>query len=398
MDVELKETGLGQKKLVLTSSGLWAYVKSAVGGGAYYSVRNVAVSEGRNFIEHTMPGRKGSVFQDMGRPAIKITIEGNIAEDGIFLGLWGKNTTIMLEELHKFCDAGKPVDFLCDMPTLFGVSRVVIQGLEATEVKGRKHNYNYKLTLKEWTEGPSQSVRGMKNRYLASVKSDAKKEALKKGLIVAAGSTAAVTYMVATSVKADEALTVTVKVSKSVVTPEESADITASVFDSKGNAIADADVTITKGDKQLFSGKSNADGAAVATFQSPDDGNYEIKASAKKSGFSEGKSSASITVDTLLKTKLTTDMATIKAAGTPNTANIKVTVTDCNGKAIEGVAITLTCTPSGPEVTPASASTDANGVSTATVKSTTAGTYEIAAKASKSPYKDGNASISIKVT
>jgi hypothetical protein len=398
MDVELKETGLGQKKLVLTSSGLWAYVKSAVGGGAYYSVSNVAVSEGRNFIEHTMPGRKGSVFQDMGRPAITVTIEGNIAEDGVFVGLLGKNTTIMLEELHKFCDAGKPVDFLCDMPTLFGVSRVVIQGLEATEVKGRKHNYNYKLTLKEWTEGPGHSTRGLKNKYLASLKSDAKKELLKKSLIVTAGSAVAVTYIVASSVKSDEALTVTVKASKSVITPEESSDITATVSDSKGNALADADVTITAGGKQLFSGKSNADGAAVATFQSPDDGNHEIKVSAKKSGFSDGTSSANVTVDTGLKTKVTTDMASIKASGTPDTATITVTVTDCNNKAIAGVAITLTCSSSDATVAAGSESTNASGVITATVKSTIAGTYEIKAAASKSPYKDGNGSISIKVT
>ena len=79
----------------------------------------------------------------------------------------------MLEELHKFCDAGKPVDFLCDMPTLFGVSRVVIQGLEATEVKGRKHNYNYKLTLKEWSEDPSTSSQRL--CIFASDKIDAEK-------------------------------------------------------------------------------------------------------------------------------------------------------------------------------------------------------------------------------
>lgn len=397
MDVELKETGKSvPKKLVLTSSGLWAYVKSAVGGGAYYSVSNVAVSEGRNFIEHTMPGRKGSVFQDMGRPAITVTIEGNIAEDGIFVGIFGKNTTIMLEELHKFCDEGKPVDFLCDMPTLFGVSRVVIQGLEATEVKGRKHNYNYKLTLKEWTE--DTGALSFKTNYLASVKKEAKKELLKKTLIVVAGAAVAGTYIGVTSVKSDETLTVKVKASKTVVTPEESVDVTATVYDSKGNTITDADVTIKAGDKQLFSGKSNADGAAAATFQSPDAGNFEIKASAKKSSFADGTSSAFITVDASLKTKVTTDMASIKTAGTPNTATITVTVTDCNNKAIAGAAITLTCASSNATITAGSSSTDASGVITATVTSATAGTYEIAAKASKSPYKDGNGSISIKVT
>jgi len=393
MDVELKEPGTTKPGLKLTASGLWAYVKSAVGGSAYYSVSNVVVSEGRNFIEHTMPGRKGSVFQDLGRPAITITIEGNIAEDGIFVGIFGKNTTIMLEELHKLCDIGKPVDFLCDMPTLFGISRVVIQGLEATEVKGRKHNYNYKLTLKEWTE--DTGALSFRANYLASVKSAAKKELLKKTLIVAAGAAVAGTYIGVTSIKS---MTITVKASKSVITPEESSDITASISDSKGNALTDADVTITAGGKQLFSGKSNADGAAVATFQSPDDGNHEIKVSAKKSGFWDGSSSATVTVDASLKTKLTTDMASIKASGTPDTATITVTVTDCNSKAIAGAAITLTCTPSGATVTQVSTSTDASGVSTATVKSSTAGTYEIAAKASKSPYKDGNGSISIKVT
>jgi hypothetical protein len=151
MDVEIGKTGA---KLVLTS-GMLSYFTNMMGIGAYYSINNVTITEGRNYVEHTMPGRTGSLFQDMGRPAIKIVLEGNMSEDGIIHGWRKGGGKFYLEELHKLCDTGMPVDFLCDMPTLFGVSKVVIQELEASEVKGRKHNYNYKLTLKEWSEDAS---------------------------------------------------------------------------------------------------------------------------------------------------------------------------------------------------------------------------------------------------
>ncbi len=398
MDVEIgimTGTPDKQKKLVLTS-GFLAYLGNMAGTAAYYSVNNVTISEGRNFIEHTMPGRKGSVFQDMGRPAIKITIEGNISEDGIFYGMFrggkGKNK-IRLEELHELCDAGKPVDFLCDMPALFGVSSVIIQELEATEVKGRKHNYNYKLTLKEWSESkPSFDAR---SKY--GFAKDALKKSLKKSIIVGAaagaglylGHTLGTTY----APKTPE-LAVNIQMNKRIVTAEEVVEIKASVNDSKGNPIADADVKIKQGDsKELFSGKTNAEGIASAEFQSPDAGTYTIKATASKSDYKNGEASANITVDTQIKARMTTDKATITTSGK---ATLNVAVADCNGKAIEGVTVNLTC--ANTTISPASGTTDAKGSFTAEFSATAAGSYEVKATAKKSPYTDGNASITIKVT
>ncbi|WP_128566960.1 Ig-like domain-containing protein [Methanocella paludicola] len=391
MDVEISETKTAGKKLVLTSSGLGLYVKSLLGVGAYYSVNNVTISESRNFVEHTMPGRKGSVFQDMGRPAIKVTIEGNIAEDGIYYGLSGKGkNTIMLEELHKLCDAGNPVDFLCDMPALFGVSRVIIQELEATEVKGRKHNYNYKLTLKEWSE-PAMGSDALRNKYVESMKKDAKIQLLKKGVVAGAAAGVVVTYMAVTTVKTNR-LVIKLDIDKRVVTAEEAVDIKASVNDSKGDPVADADVTIKQDTKELFSGKTNAEGIVSATFQSPDAGNYTVTATAVKSDYGDGEASATVTVDTRIKARLSTDKATIKTTGK---ANIKVTAADCNGKAIEGATIELACT--GATLEPASGSADSQGAFTASFSSTTAGSYEVKATVKKSPYADGNANVTIKV-
>lgn len=394
MDVEIREIGNPLGKLVLTS-GMGLYIKSLFGVGAYYSVNNVKISESRNFVEHTMPGRKGSVFQDMGRPAMKIVIEGNISEDGIFYGLSGKagKNKIMLEELHKLCDAGKPVDFLCDMPALFGVSRVVIQEIEATEAKGKKHNYNYKLTLKEWTESKNIGLKA-RDMYIASLKKDAAKNMMKKTLIVVAAGAVGGAYLGVTMSKT-ESLAVKVTLSKSILTAEETADIKATVNDSKGNAIADADVTIKLGDKELFSGKSNAEGVATATFQSPDAGNFTITATAKKDKFKDGEASASVTVDTQIKAKLATDRATIK---TTEKATVKLVATDCNGKAIDGVDVTLACsTTTGTTIDPASGITNTDGALTVKFSATAAGTYEVTATAKKSPYTEGKAKVTVKV-
>jgi len=53
-----------------------------------------------------------------------------------------------------------------------------------------------------------------------------------------------------------------------VITAGESVEVTVTVSDPGGNPVVDADVTLTKVDdsKSLFSGKSDADGKAAATF------------------------------------------------------------------------------------------------------------------------------------
>jgi hypothetical protein len=397
MDVEIGKTGA---KLVLTS-GMLSYFTNMMGIGAYYSINNVTITEGRNYVEHTMPGRTGSLFQDMGRPAIKIVLEGNMSEDGIIHGWRKGGGKFYLEELHKLCDTGMPVDFLCDMPTLFGVSKVVIQELEASEVKGRKHNYNYKLTLKEWSEDAS-SVDMVK--FAASMATDATKQFAKKAIIVAAVAGAAGTYIGVTSIKKEETLAVAVKGAKSVIMAGDSVEVTVTVSDSKGNPIVDADVTLTQvvDGKSLFSGKSDADGKAVATFEGPADGsgfkNYELKATATKTEFKNGEGSGFITVDSRLRAKITADNSTIKTSGSPDKATVTVKVTDYNNKAVEGVTVSITCTSTKITITHANKTTNGDGITTATASSTVAGTYDIKATATKSPYVDGTATISIKVT
>lgn len=397
MDTEIGNSGA---KLVLTS-GMLSYITNMMGIGAYYSVNNVTITEGRNYVEHTMPGRKGSVFQDMGRPAIKIVLEGNMSEDGIIYGWRKGGGKFYLEELHKLCDTGMPVDFLCDMPTLFGVSKVVIQELEASEVKGRKHNYNYKLTLKEWSEDSSTVS---KANLIASLTKDASKQFAKKAIVVAAVAGVAGAYIGVTTMKKDETLAVAVKAAKSVITAGESVEVTVTVSDSKGNPVVDADVTLTKVDdsKSLFSGKSDADGKAAATFEGPADSsgfkNYELKGAATKTGFQNGEGSGYVTVDSRLRAKITADNAAIKASGTPDKATITVKVTDYANKAVEGATVSITCTSTNAKITHANKTTDAEGKTTATVSSTVAATYDIKATATKSPYVDGAATISIKVT
>lgn len=397
MDVKIGRKGASDKDMLVLTSGLTMYLVNQLGISPYYSVNNITISESRNYVEHTMPGRKGSVFQDMGRPAVKVVVDGNISEEGIILGWRKGGGKLMLEELHKLCDEGKPLDFYSDMPTLFGISRVIIQEMEATEVKGRKHNYNYKLTLKEWSEEDHAPKRAA---LLESLKKDAWKEFAKKALVLAATGAAAGTYIGVTTAKKAEALTVAVKAAKGVITVKESVEIKASVNDAKGNPVVDADLTITQASdsKQLFSGKTNADGEAVATFEGPEDSsgfkNYELKATAKKSGFSDGEASGFVTVDSRLRAKATVDSVTIKAG---EKATITVTVTDCNNKAVEGASIAMEESTKKLDISQADKATNADGASTATASSSDKATYTVAIAASKSSYVDGKASVKISV-
>lgn len=287
--------------LTLTSSGFWAYVPKFMTAAKFYSVNNVTISTHRNFVEHTVPGRKGSVFQDMGRPAIKIVIDGNLNEGSIMTGLWKpQSSKPMLAALHKLCDEGTPLDFVCDMPALFGVSQVVISDLEASEARGRKYNYDYKLTLKEWT---GATDKGMMTKFLKERAKDAGKKLAKKTLIVGLAAGAVTTYAVTKNLKEDLPLVVSLRFSPQRMKVGQTSQVTVVVSDSKGARVEGATVKVTsvKGtetEKEVASGlTTNADGLAPTKFEGKEAGTFTITATASKSGYVESSQKSVVIVD-----------------------------------------------------------------------------------------------------
>jgi len=189
------------------------------------TIYKVWTGDHRAIIEHKVPGKEASVFQDLGRHSLRFAFAGE------FVG--AKSKTVAEALWHKF-DRGKALPFTSDVATLAGVKKVVIEQLEFEDSAGRVGQFRYRLTLREYKEPPKKKTQVPNQADKAEKK--AKEETDKaKG---------AVNY------------------------------VTGKVLDSDGTPVEDADVTIT-GDSGEFKVKTNEDGIFRRDNMEP--GKYKVK-------------------------------------------------------------------------------------------------------------------------
>lgn len=109
----------------------------------------VEVDEPRQLVELRAPGATGSVFQDLGRGAVRLTLVG------IFLGEPALRDIEVLRQAHA--DAS-PLPFSGDIAVGSEITDVVIEHFEVYQVPGHTFRYEYRLRVSEWTE-PTPSAR-----------------------------------------------------------------------------------------------------------------------------------------------------------------------------------------------------------------------------------------------
>jgi hypothetical protein len=107
------------------------------------SVSSIVSSAGRLYVRFDIPGMQGSLFQDMGRTAVRLEIEGTIT---------GKNALAAVEMLRSRFKGGNPVSFCSDISGASDITMVVIDDLRVSGVTGAKDRYEYRITLKEYHE------------------------------------------------------------------------------------------------------------------------------------------------------------------------------------------------------------------------------------------------------
>lgn len=111
-------------------------------------VSGISIADSRNIIRHEIPGMSGSVFQDMGRAAIKVSFDGII---------WGKSSKSLLETLRGKFEKGDPIPFNSDISSAEGISKVIIEDFRVSDVAGSKDRYNYSVGLREYKEDAPKS-------------------------------------------------------------------------------------------------------------------------------------------------------------------------------------------------------------------------------------------------
>jgi hypothetical protein len=116
-------------------------VKPVLGDWEIPRIEAIEAYEQRRFVELAVPGRAGSLYQDLNlRPAC-IGLRGSLFGD--------ETRNDFLEALREKFRAGEPVTFVADILTATEVQYVIIETLEVAESGRYPDQMNYRIVLRE---------------------------------------------------------------------------------------------------------------------------------------------------------------------------------------------------------------------------------------------------------
>ena len=105
------------------------------------SIASIRTLEHREFVEFRVPGRVGSLFQDMNSQPTRIEIIGSIyGEDG-------RNT--FLEDVRGKFQRGEPMTFVADIITATQIQYAIVEVLEFEENGLNPDQISYRIVLVE---------------------------------------------------------------------------------------------------------------------------------------------------------------------------------------------------------------------------------------------------------
>ena len=112
------------------------------------SAQRITTHEQRALVELRIPGMAGSAFQDMGRDATRIALQGL---------LFGDDALQALERLRQAFQSGEPLPFAADITTATEIIDVLIEDLQVVEAAGRPQTFAYRLVMRESPPPPPPS-------------------------------------------------------------------------------------------------------------------------------------------------------------------------------------------------------------------------------------------------
>ncbi len=116
-------------------------VRPVLGEWEIPHIMAIRSTERRSFAELAVPGRTGSLFQDMNAAPVRITISGSLYGD--------EPRDAFLEEVRAKFQAGEPVTFVADILTATSVQYVIVETLHFVENAGRPDELAYAMVLRE---------------------------------------------------------------------------------------------------------------------------------------------------------------------------------------------------------------------------------------------------------
>ena len=124
-------------------------VKPVLGDWEIPRIASIKALENRSFVELPVPGRVGSLFQDLNTTPTGIAIAGSLYGDEI--------RDEFIEELRGKFRTGEPVTFVADIVTATEVQYVIIETLHFQERGTQPDQVDYLIVIKESPPPPPPS-------------------------------------------------------------------------------------------------------------------------------------------------------------------------------------------------------------------------------------------------
>lgn len=109
-------------------------------------IHHLATLEQAQWVMHTIPGREGTVAQDLGRGAVRLDIRGIC---------YGTQAQADLERLRQVYKQREAVDFLAEIVGQAYFSRVIIEQFEVLQQAIAPGEYSYRLIVTEFMSTPA---------------------------------------------------------------------------------------------------------------------------------------------------------------------------------------------------------------------------------------------------
>jgi hypothetical protein len=116
-------------------------IKPMLGDWEVPRIAHIEALDRRDFVELEIPGRVGSLFQDLNSAPTRVAIRGSLLGD--------ENRDTLLEAVRGKFRAGEPVTFVADIVTATELQYVVIETMHFEESGTQPDETTYLLVLKE---------------------------------------------------------------------------------------------------------------------------------------------------------------------------------------------------------------------------------------------------------
>ncbi|HEX6071214.1 MAG TPA: hypothetical protein VFZ18_15380 [Longimicrobiaceae bacterium] len=116
-------------------------VKPMLGDWEVLRIASIHALEHRSWVELAVPGRVGSVFQDLNTTPTRIAIRGSLQKE--------EERDEFIEQVREKFRAGEPVTFVADILTATEVQYVIVETLRFEESGERPDELDYLVILRE---------------------------------------------------------------------------------------------------------------------------------------------------------------------------------------------------------------------------------------------------------